>query len=160
LRIASGPTRSNMSYQEMSEKRRKRIALAAVILCALLAAPLFSVRAAAQEDWIRTGTGLGVERVRLAVPEFQPLSATPQVGSLSNVFNQTLWNDLEYAGLFDMVSRSFYPLQAPGHPDQVTADPAEITRAERALARRIRDARKKAKRGDIFTPAISMSRVR
>jgi hypothetical protein len=36
-----------------------------------------------------------------------------------------------------------------------TADPAEITRAERALARRIRDARKKAKRGDIFTPAIS-----
>jgi TolB protein len=111
-----------MSYQETSEKRRKRITLAAVILCALLAAPLLSVRAAAQEDWIRTGTGLGVERVRLAVPEFQPLSATPQVGSLSNVFNETLWNDLEYAGLFDMVSRSFYPLQAPGHPDQVKLD--------------------------------------
>jgi hypothetical protein len=40
-------------------------------------------------------------------------------------------------------------------PLTVTADPGEIRRVERALARRIRDARKKAKRGDIFTPAIS-----
>jgi TolB protein len=80
------------------------------------------VPAAAQQDWIRTGTGLGVERVRLAVPEFQALSATPQVGKLRDVFNQTLWSDLDYAGIFDMVSRSFYPLDVPGRPDQVKMD--------------------------------------
>jgi hypothetical protein len=38
---------------------------------------------------------------------------------------------------------------------QVTEDPAEIRRAERALARRIRRARAEAKQGDIFTLAIS-----
>jgi hypothetical protein len=43
-----------------------------------------------------------------------------------------------------------------GLPGQrVTDKPAENIRAERALARRIRDARDGARRGDIFTPAIS-----
>ena len=37
----------------------------------------------------------------------------------------------------------------------VTDDPAEIRRSERALAKRIRRARSGAKRGEIFTPAIS-----
>lgn len=37
----------------------------------------------------------------------------------------------------------------------VTDDPAEIMRAVRALAKRIRVARAEAKQGDIFTPAIS-----
>jgi TolB protein len=91
-------------------------------LFALVLVAFLSVPAAAQQDWIRTGTGLGVERVRLAVPEFQALSATPQVGKLRDVFNQTLWSDLDYAGIFDMVSRSFYPLDVPGRPDQVKMD--------------------------------------
>jgi TolB protein len=122
LRIGHGLTRSNMSSQEMSRKDRKEKLTLAFVLLALLVSPLLSPRALAQEDWIRTGTGLGVERVRLAVPEFQQLSATPQAGSLRDLFNQTLWNDLEYAGIFDMVSRSFYPLEVPGRPDQVKLD--------------------------------------
>lgn len=40
-------------------------------------------------------------------------------------------------------------------PLVVTDDPAEIGRAEVALARRIREAREGAKQGEIFTPAIS-----
>jgi hypothetical protein len=36
----------------------------------------------------------------------------------------------------------------------VTDDPAEIRRTQRALAKRIREARAKAKQGDIFTPTI------
>lgn len=39
-------------------------------------------------------------------------------------------------------------------PLTVTDDPAEISRAESALARRIRVARDDAKQGDIFTPTI------
>ena len=39
---------------------------------------------------------------------------------------------------------------------RVTDDPAAIRRAERALARRIRSARSKARQGDIFTPTIGV----
>ena len=27
-----------------------------------------------------------------------------------------MWNDLDIAGIFDLVSKSFYPLQVPGQP--------------------------------------------
>ena len=30
-----------------------------------------------------------------------------------------LWNDLDNAGIFDLVSKSFYPLQEPGQPSEV-----------------------------------------
>src|SRR5207253_2927956 len=38
----------------------------------------------------------------------------------NNVFNQVLWNDLDNAGLFEMVSKSFYPKTTPGSPNEVT----------------------------------------
>jgi len=86
----------------------------------------------AQQDWIRTGTGLGVEKLRLAVPDFKLAGGAPGVAgatamgavgqntaALTTVFNDTLWNDLENAGIFEMVSKSFYPLQQPGSPSEV-----------------------------------------
>src|SRR5438309_1740914 len=73
----------------------------------------------AQQDWIRTGTGLGVERVRLAVPDFKSTGADAQAATLLKVFNDTLWYDLDHAGIFDLVSKSFYPLQAPGTPQDM-----------------------------------------
>jgi len=84
--------------------------------CALGICLLFSSLALwAQDEWIRTGTGLGVEKVRLAVPEFKSFGAV----DLTKVFNDTLWNDLENAGIFDVVSKSFYPLQQPGSPSEL-----------------------------------------
>src|SRR5579871_2503258 len=62
------------------------------------------------QDWIKTGTGLGVERIRIAVPEFKASSPDPRNSELLRTFNDTLWNDLTNAGFFDMVSKSFYPL--------------------------------------------------
>ena len=75
--------------------------------------------AAPPQDWIKTGTGLGVEKIRLAVPDFKPANQDPKNAELLNVFNSTLWNDLENAGIFEMVSKSFYPVQAPGNPAEV-----------------------------------------
>ncbi|HEY6938985.1 MAG TPA: translocation protein TolB, partial [Terriglobales bacterium] len=43
-----------------------------------------------QQDWIRTGTGLGVEKVRLAVPDFKVTTQAPQTSSLQKVFDDTL----------------------------------------------------------------------
>ncbi len=74
------------------------------------------------QDWIRTGTGLGVEKVRLAVPDFKTATADPRNAELLKAFNDTLWNDLENAGIFDLVSKSFYPLAVPGTPQEVKLD--------------------------------------
>jgi TolB protein len=83
---------------------------------------LISTIALAQADQIKTGTGLGVEKVRLAVPEFKPVSGDAQTANLNKVFNDTLWNDLDSSGIIEMVSKSFYPLQTPGTPQEVQAD--------------------------------------
>ncbi|MBZ5599228.1 MAG: Tol-Pal system beta propeller repeat protein TolB [Acidobacteriia bacterium] len=83
----------------------------------LLLTPVF-----AQQDWIRTGTGLGVEKVRLAVPDFKPSNQDPRNADLLKVFNDTLWNDLDNAGIFDMVSKSFMPTDTPANPTDVRFD--------------------------------------
>src|SRR2546422_3596458 len=84
----------------------------------LLAALLLAIPSLAQ-DWIRTGTGLGVEKVRLAVPDFKASTQDPKNTDVLKVFNDTLWNDLDNAGIFDMVSKSFYPLGLVGSPADV-----------------------------------------
>src|SRR5271166_3099030 len=71
------------------------------------------------QDWIRTGTGLGVEKIRLAVPDFKLVANDPQTQALASTFNTTLWNDLQFAGIFEMVSKSFYPVSVPGAPQEV-----------------------------------------
>src|ERR1051325_7544202 len=80
---------------------------------------LLSVSAFAQNDWIRTGTGLGVEKPRIAVPDFKAGNADPATGSLQKVFNDTLVNDLSQSGILEVVSKSFYPLQQPATPQEV-----------------------------------------
>src|SRR3974390_3929713 len=71
------------------------------------------------QDWIRTGTGLGVEKIRLAVPDFKAAATDADTKRLTTAFSVTLWNDLQAAGIFDMVSPSFYPLSQPGAPQDV-----------------------------------------
>jgi len=87
----------------------RKLAVSALLLIASL--PI------AAQDWIKTGTNLGVEKVRLAVPDFK--TSTPGSESLQVAFNTTLWNDLYQAGLFDLVSKSFNPVQSPGQPSEV-----------------------------------------
>ena len=78
----------------------------------------FSACVSAQ-DWIRTGTGLGVEKIRLAVPDFKMVTTDTGTQNLAMTFNVTFCNDLQNAGIFDMVSRSFYPFPIPGAPQEV-----------------------------------------
>jgi TolB protein len=92
--------------------------LVTLVLLAVMAAAL----PAAAQDWIRTGTGLGVERIRIAQPDFKGANGDPQTAALQNTFNVVLWNDLEQAGIFDMVSKSFYPLGQFGGPADVRLD--------------------------------------
>ncbi len=55
------------------------------------------------QDWIRTGTGLGVEKIRLAASDFKPATQDPKNTDLLKTFNDTLFNDLDNAGIFDLV---------------------------------------------------------
>jgi TolB protein len=98
---------------------KSRIGAAALFL---LLTALISAAPCQAQDWIKTGTGLGMEKVRLAVPDFKPSSADPKNADLLKVFNATLWNDLDNAGIFDMTSKSFYPLAVPGNPTEVKFD--------------------------------------
>jgi TolB protein len=85
-----------------------------VLVCSLLPA------ASLAQDWVRTGSGLGVDKVRLAVPDFKPSNGDPQNAELLKTFNDTFWNDLDNSGVVELISKSFYPLQVPGQPPEVT----------------------------------------
>ena len=85
-----------------------------ILLCSLLPSASYA------QDWVRTGSGLGVEKVRLAVPDFKPSSSDPQNDALLKTFNDTFWNDLDNSGVVELISKSFYPLQVPGQPPEVT----------------------------------------
>jgi TolB protein len=110
----------------MDKKTRKitRFAApAARVLCVLILPVLFlwaNVRNSFAQDWVRTGSGLGVEKVRLAVPDFKASNADPQNAGFLKTFNDTFWNDLDNSGIVELVSKSFYPLQVPGQPTEVT----------------------------------------
>src|SRR5207237_3964031 len=67
----------------------------------------------------RSGTGLGVEKIRVAVPDFKAAGTETQTAELLKTFNDTLWNDLDNAGIFEMVSKSFYPLQVPANAQEM-----------------------------------------
>src|SRR5256885_17011531 len=105
-----------MMPEESSWMKRLRSAF-------FLLVALFVVGAAnAQNDWIRTGTGLGQEKIRLGVADFKASGADPRNDALLKTFNDTLWNDLDNAGIFDMASKSFYPLAQPSMPGEVKLD--------------------------------------
>ncbi len=84
----------------------------------LLVLPLSLWQASAQ-DWVRTGTNLGAARIRLAAADFNPSSADPQTPALKTTFDTTFYNDLNNAGIFDMVSKSMAPPLMPANPQQL-----------------------------------------
>ena len=79
-------------------------------------------------------------------PQPAPAFKVQVWGSFSPEFDTLVSS---YAELRRMLEETVPPLA-------VTSDPAEFMRAERALARKIRAARKGAEQGAIFTPSISV----
>ena len=67
---------------------------------------------------------------RVAVADFKP--ATGQTDQLRTTFNSTLFNDLQSAGIFDMVSKSIAPPVTPGSPAEMNLaqwSPAPVSAA-------------------------------
>jgi len=74
---------------------------------------------AQQPEWFRTGTGMGVSRARVAAPDLAAPAAAAQ--AVEKTFHDVLWSDLEFSGILDLVSPSFYPKQTPGQPSELHA---------------------------------------
>jgi len=91
-----------------------RLIVAALILAAIA---LCGASPADAQDWFKTGTGLGVAKARVAVPEFGAAAQPAQ--PLEQTFHTVLWNDLQYSGAIELVSPSFYPTSVPTDPSQI-----------------------------------------
>src|SRR5580765_6037285 len=80
-------------------------------LAVFVAHPLFA------QEWFRTGTGLGVEKPRVAVADFAAKSDGAK--SHSALFTQVVRDDLGFSGILDVVSSSFYPTSQPSIPSEL-----------------------------------------
>ena len=108
---------------------RASLQILPLIVLALLSVQGSRARA---QDWVRTGTNLGNQRIRLAAADFKPVGGDPQMPVLKGVFDTTLFNDLSNAGLFDMVSKSLAPQAMPGSPQELV--PAQWSAAPASAA--------------------------
>ncbi|MBV8206529.1 MAG: PD40 domain-containing protein [Acidobacteria bacterium] len=75
---------------------------------------------AQEQGFFKTGTNLGVQ-MRLAAPDFKAANSEAGTAALQRVFNDTLWSDLDQAGIFDLVSKSLYPSAVPATPQELCA---------------------------------------
>ena len=98
-------------------KAHSRISL--LLATALILLPALRLKA---QDWVRTGTNLGNDRIRIAAADFKPASDDPQTPALKTAFDFTLYGDLAGAGIFDLVSKSLAPQAAPGLPSEIILD--------------------------------------
>lgn len=94
---------------------RKFFALSVLLAFAFIASSL-SLHA---QDWVHVNTNMGNAKVRIAAADVKAASADPQTGGLKSAFDQTLYNDLRYAGIFDVVSKSMIPNATPGSPQEI-----------------------------------------
>ena len=97
----------------------RKTAIFAASIVAIAVVFLSGPHPTAAQDWFKTGTGLGITKARVAVPDTVARSTFTQ--PLPKTFHDVLWADLDYSGILDLVSPSFYPLQAPGQPSELNA---------------------------------------
>jgi TolB protein len=90
--------------------------LRATLILYFLSLLPFSFPSLAQ-DWFRTGTGLGVEKPRIAVTDFA--ARVDAAKNHSGLFTQTVRDDLSFSGVIDLVSPSFYPVTVPTAPNEL-----------------------------------------
>src|SRR5438874_2126643 len=110
----SQPCRTCLSIlEEMVSSRLLRRSLLFILFLTLLAA----AQPAVAQDWFRTGTGLGVEKPRVAVAEFAPKADAAKAHSV--LFSQVVRDDLGFSGILDVVSPSFYPQSQPSIPSEL-----------------------------------------
>src|ERR1700751_4878324 len=90
-------------------------------LFALIFAILLAIAGSARAPnpgGVQTGTGLtDVSKPRLAVADFAPREDPTK--NHSQLFTQVVRDDLQFSGIIELVSPSFYPTQVPSVPGEL-----------------------------------------
>lgn len=94
-------------------KRTKSFWFSGFLIALLFAIPIRRILLSAQEGTLPIEITKGIPRFRVAMADFQTRAADDQTQKLANVFNTVLFNDIDNAGLFDLVSKSFIPTKQP-----------------------------------------------
>ncbi len=99
--------------------RPPSIARWALLVTALAVGSALWARARPQsrQDVIKFGIDLKLEPLKLAAADFRQNGAG--AAAATRVFNEVLWSDLNNAGIFDLVSKSFYPPAIPGRREDL-----------------------------------------
>ncbi|PYV24191.1 MAG: Tol-Pal system beta propeller repeat protein TolB [Acidobacteria bacterium] len=100
----------------MKFRRLRFFSLAIVVALPLV---FLAERVSRSQDWLETGINRGAPVIRLAVTDFPALSTDQRLVPLAQEFNQVLHNDLDNAGIFQMVSKSYFPVKTPVEPGDV-----------------------------------------
>jgi TolB protein len=77
---------------------------------------LFGTSAHAQ-DWFRTAIGMDANKPRVAIADFVPRADSAKAHS--TLFSQIVRDDLQFSGILEVPSPSFYPPQAPSIPAEL-----------------------------------------
>ena len=75
------------------------------------------VKPAAGQDWFRTSIGMNVNKPRVAIADFAARSDSAK--SHASLFTQVVRDDLQFSGILDLASPSFYPPQVPSVPSEL-----------------------------------------
>ena len=78
-------------------------------------------RSTVAQDWFRTGTGLGEAKPRVALADFVERSDAAK--SHAALFTQIVRDDLQFSGILELASPSFYPPQPPSVPAELKFPP-------------------------------------
>ncbi len=95
----------------MLEKRKWIGSISVLIFFTLFAKP------AAGQDWFRTSIGMNVNKPRVAIADFAARSDSAK--SHASLFTQVVRDDLQFSGILDLASPSFYPPQVPSVPSEL-----------------------------------------
>jgi TolB protein len=86
-----------------------------LLVCSLFAKP------AAGQDWFRTAIGMDAHKPVVAIADFGPRSEIAK--GHASLFTQVVRGDLQFCGILDLASPSFYPPQAPTVPAELKNAP-------------------------------------
>jgi TolB protein len=79
---------------------------------------LFAGRTVRAQDWVKAQTGIGVDKPpRIAVADFAARNDATK--NHSALFTQVVRDDLQFSGILELVSPSFYPQQMPSVPAEL-----------------------------------------
>jgi TolB protein len=76
-----------------------------------------SPKPAAGQDWFRTAIGMDANKPRVAISDFAARSDAAK--SHAALFTQVVRDDLQFSGILEVPSPSFYPPQAPSVPAEL-----------------------------------------